>query len=331
MKHMSRWAGILAIVVNCLVSGLVPGTANAGDELRLRVNDIQAVPGGIAVLVVRTYESLPLGQGQMCLQFNSLFADDAFGDHTGAGGRESWGPFEEFLGSVVFSSAGDARHRVTPEPGGNLEFLLEFFSPTATINDSDGPLVAHFMRLRSDLSPGTRFRLSLDPTDTWLINEFSNLVPIEVRQGVMTVRAPGAPIEIDADGGEARPGGIAAVALETIESIPLSRGRVILAYDPEIATGLPSVRIDNRIGEADFTVNHPAPGRTVVRFESESRNLNRLPGSIIEFAIPTRADVPLGTKSLVRFLPSSELYDREGNLLNVRFEAGHIEFEQDDD
>jgi len=220
---------------------------------------------------------------------------------------------------------------VTPAPGGDLEFLLEFFSPTATINDSDGPLVAHFMRLRSDLAPGTSFRLGLDPTDTWLVNEFSNLVPIEVRQGVMTVRAHGAPIEIDADGGEVQPGRIAPVALETTESVPLSHGRVILAFDPDIATGPPSVRIDNRIGQADFTVDHPEPGRAVVRFESVNRNLNRLPGNIIEFAIPTRADVPLGTKSLVRFLPASELYDREGNLLNVRFESGHIEFERDDD
>jgi len=298
---------------------------SADGELTLRLNDAEAVPGGIAVLVVRTYESRPVGQGQFCFQMNNFLADPWRGELEF--GVDN--PFEEYLGSIVFSSESDARHRLTLEPGAGLEFLLEFMSPTATINDSDGPIVVHYLKVRSDVSPGERYNVGMNFADTWLLDDSGASIPIEIRAGELLVKNPAAPLRVEADADEVRPGGWAAVALETVEWAPLSGGEVTLIFDSGIATGDPVVEIDPRIGQADFTVDNSVPGRTVVSFDSPDATLNKLPGSLIQFRIPTRPDVPLGTESVVRFAPESTLLDRDGAPLDILFETGVIEFVND--
>src|SRR5215210_6280751 len=68
MKHpvFARFQTALAVAVLAL-SALAPQQAEAADKLTLRVNDARGGPGDLVSVVVRTYASRPIAQGQICI------------------------------------------------------------------------------------------------------------------------------------------------------------------------------------------------------------------------------------------------------------------------
>ena len=294
---------------------LIPSASPAGESLTLRVNDAIGAPGGLATVIVRTYSSRGVGQGQSCFAANLPALTDAADV-----------PFAEFVGSFVFSEERDAQHRILPGDGSGQSFLLQFLSDTASINETDGPLAALYFRLSDSVVPGQEFILSIDPADSFLYDADGLPIPIEVRSGELEIRGPNAPREVSAEAEDTPPGGVAILSMFTAEPELLSGGQVGLRYDPAIGAGLPKVKMNPRHGNATFTVDLSEEGLVFVAFDSPDRTLNRLPGDLVEVLLPTDPDLPIGTRSPVVLDPElTFLIDADGNLLPIELEAGELE------
>jgi hypothetical protein len=279
----------------------VPPAAGGVEALTLRIGDAIAHPDGLAVVVVRTYSSRPVGQGQLDFFARSRTAASQVKGaprRPGARGRlaAGTGPLT-LLGHLVFSSNGDVQSVI----GGsqvNLEALrLRFTSPSGSVNDLDGPLAALFFRLAPDLVPGTVIDLDLDAAGTFLIDDRGEPVTVEVEPGVLLVRAIGGPRRVAADGDKVDPGETAELGVETFESFALAGGHVVLHYDPALAAGPPVVRFDRRYGRSSFTADVSTPGTIVVHFEAIEGSLNRIPGAFIQVSLPISPAAPRGTRS----------------------------------
>lgn len=269
----------LTILAVAWMASFTPSELSAGDqEMTLRINDAAAEAGDRVAVVLRTYAPRGVGQGQICLS-----ADQA----RGAGG----GPLLDLEEVVVFSEQGDAVVVETFDGPAQMA-LIEFSSLSATINWADGPLAVLFFRLDSSLQPGQEFALELDLADTFLVDGEGRDILLEPRGGVLTVRAPGAPHELAAEGDELIPGGIAALGVETAENFSIGSGQVALTWDPAVAAGPPVVSMDPRHGDASFSIDLTVPGRVLVTFDSPDGSLNEVPGEIVSVDLPTVAGAP---------------------------------------
>jgi hypothetical protein len=288
--NVSRWSPLAIPASAALIAGalLWPISAGAAEALTLRVNDAQARPGGVVALVLRTYAPRPIRQGQFCLVSGFRLA------------RAAGSPFESLEDAVVFSQAGDAVTVGTIESGaGGQAVMVEFSSAAAGINRDDGPLAVLYLRLAPGVSAGELIDLELDLANTFLLDEAGDPVAIEPRNGELEILAADAPMELAAAGDEVRPGGIAPLAVDTEEMLPLGSGVVGFRYDPAIARGLPTVSVDPRYGSAILDVEHPEPGLVTISFSSMDGSLNRVPGAILKVNLPTSRQVPMGTLSAV--------------------------------
>jgi hypothetical protein len=305
-------AGVLPLALlagSLLLAGA--GSAAAGEELfappgvgeplTLRISDAVAPPGGLAAIVLRTYSSRPVGQGQLDFAANCRLAAPVKdtprreGSLLCAAAGAGLAPY--FVGHLVFSSNGDVQSIVDLPPGDPDAMLLRFLSPSGSVNDLDGPLAALFFRLPADAVPGTVIDLALDAAGTVLIDDDGDPVAIDIEPGFLLVRAHGAPRLVAADGDKIDPGETAELALETFEPFALAGGHVVLRYDPSIAAGPPAVRFDRRYGRAAFTADVATPGTIVVDFEAPDGSLNRVPGGFIQIALPVSAAAPRGTRT----------------------------------
>ena len=264
---------------------LGPGSATAGDlDLTLRINDAMATPGERVAVVLRTYAPRGVGQGQICRAAQA---------NRGPGA----GPRLDLEEVVVFSEQDDATVVETFD-GTAQTAVIEFASPSATINWADGPLAVLFFRLDASLQPGQEFELMLDLADTFLVDAFDQSIPLELRGGVLTVRDPGAPYELAAEGDEILPGDVAALGVDTSELFPIGSGQVALRWDPAVAAGPPVVSMDPRHGDASFSVDLSEPGRALVSFSSPDGSLNEVAGKIIGVDLPTAAGAPAVASAL---------------------------------
>ena len=267
---------ISALVVASFV--VAPGALLAGDEaMTLRINDTTAEPGDRVAVVLRTYAPRGVGQGQICL------------------GRVDGNEDSVLLALeevVVFSELGDAEVVQTFD-GATQVALIEFSSQSASINWADGPLAVFFFRLDPTLQPGQEFELGLDLADTFLIDAEGQNIALEPRGGTLTVRVPGAPYELAAEGDDVVAGEVAGLGVETSELFPIGSGQVALRWDPAAAAGPPTVLMDARHGNAFFNVDLAVPGRALVTFDSPDGSLNEVPGKIISVDLPT-ASLPPG-------------------------------------
>ena len=280
-------------VICCGVFLAIPGFLLAGEEaMTLRINDTMAEPGSRVAVVLRTYAPRGISQGQICFKSNAAFS----------AGEAPSSPFLSLEEVVVFSETGDAEV-VQTFNGTTQETLIEFESLSATINWSDGALAVLFYRLTSAVEPGEEFTLDLDLANTLLFDAAGQVIPVEPRSGVLTVRAPGAPYGLAADGDSVPAGSSAVLGVETGEIFAIGSGAVAVLYDPTFASGPPVVTMDPRHGAAIFSVDTQTPGRVVVSFTSADGSLNSVPGNLVSIALPTSPTLPPGSQSAVTLDP----------------------------
>ena len=288
--------------------------AYAVEKLTLRVNDAEAVPGGTVAIVLRTYASKPIEQGQLCLEAKPTVS-------------ASSGPAKRAQSAEVFSDNQDTESVFAANLTQAVQtFVIEFSSPTATINSSDGPLAVFLVDLDDNLIPGQTFDLEIDPQNTFVFDENGNPIVIRPRGGTLFIRDPSDPISLGVEADDVVPGGVARLSLQTRERIPLAYGRVGLVYNRAIAAGPPTVSVDPRYGRATFTLDTSVPGFTVIHFTSTDGSLNSIPGSVIDIHLPTRDTISADTLSPISLDASAFLVDTTGRSLALSLESDVLHF-----
>lgn len=215
---------LLALLVFVPLLVASSSSAWAKDGLTLRVDDAKAAPGELVAVEVRTYAPRGVGQGQICLRATSNLdssgsgssapapravtlapvAEDArLRSRTGAPGgdtarmgsvasRSSWSepaperPFAAIEGVTVLSALGDAVFSHWFDEGSQIA-VVDFASPSATINEADGPLAILYFRLDPDLREDQEFELVLDPGVTYIIDDSGEQVPLRLRSGRLRI------------------------------------------------------------------------------------------------------------------------------------------------
>lgn len=335
-----RFTSVVFLVLAFLLSGLPEASARRGgdddgggggndDELTLRVNDAIAKPGGIVAIVLRTYAARPIRQGQISVRVRGGRPAAAARSLTGPTVEELTAPAQPltFLNAVVYSTRSDSATKAGPTgAAGSQAVNVQFSSPSGTVNASDGPLAVLRFRLHPAVTPGQRFTIEVDPALTSLVDSGGRPIVIEPRNAVLTVRAPSAPLAIEAEGDEVEPGETAELGVQTFEPFKIASGRVTLRYNAGVA-GRAVVRMDKRHGNATFTVTR-RPGVLIVDFKSPDRTLNNVPGTIVAVNLPTKATAAIGSQSPVRLDPAGTwLKNAKGQKLKLKIENGVLAFE----
>jgi len=329
-----RLASVLLLASALLLSGLPEASARGGgddggggaghDLLKLRANDAIGMPGGTVAIVLRTYAARPIRQGQISIRVGrpatgrSALTVEAL--------RQPVRPLT-FLSAVVFSTRGDSATQASPTAAADSQGVdVRFSSASATVNAADGPLAVLRFRLDPAVAPGQRYTIAIDPSLTALVDGGGRAIDIQPINAVLTVRAPSAPLAVEAEGDEVAPGETAELGVQTFEPFTLSGGRVTLRYDAAIA-GRAAVRMDPRYGRANFTVTR-RPGVLIVDFQSPDRTLNTVPGTIVAVSLPTRASVAIGTESPLTLDPAGTwLKNSKGQKLKLKIENGTLVFQ----
>lgn len=305
------------------------GPAAARDELTLRVNDAHAPPAGLAAVVIRTYASKPISQGQVC------FFARASRSRQRLAATADGGPFTAIEGVEVFARRGDGLSVAAMDSAaGEQMIVVEFSSASGTINQSDGPLAVVFLRVSGEVEPGERYEIEIDAANTRVVDAAGNPVPLEPRAGELRIRHPADPYQAEAEDDEIRPGRRAELGVETFEPVAMAGGRIGFTYDPAIARGRPKVKLDKKYGRRRFTADVGTPGLVLVTFRSRDASFNRVPGEIVSIRLRTSRNVAPGTRSPVAIDPSLTFFEApDGSLLPYEFEGGSIRFTRgrDDD
>jgi len=296
-------------VTGLMLMLLATSTAAAG-EIGLRVHDARGAPGDRVALVLRTYASRPIEQGQVCLRVAG----------TVPGESKPWAVFES---ARVFSDIPDVSANVTVELLQEPQTLvIQFNSPSATINASDGPLAVFLFELSDDLQPGQVFELFIDIENTSFIDENGLPIVISPRSGTLTIQAPGDPIPVAAHAEDTEVGQKALLSLETFSPILLSGGQVGIRFEPSVAAGPPTVRMDPRHGPSTYAVVSNSPGLVVVAFDSVNATLNSVPGDLVEVSLPTLPSLPANLESPIFLDPTlTFLFDSVGQLLPLSLQG----------
>lgn len=313
-------AGFLLAFTMLLAATFVPASSVAAAEpLTLRVQDAVAEPGGVVAVVLRTYASRPIGQGQLCLMATPVSAPTS---------TETSAPLASYIGSVVFSDDGDAQVGLVAEVSADPQMIVvHFSSASGTVNMSDGPLAAFFFRLHESVLPGSTFQLIVDEPNSLLRDPHGNTIDIESREGELTTRLPADPFLLQADGTRVAPGQTAGISVSTLEPISLSEGQIVIRYDAAIARGVPQVRMSPRHGQAEFEVDSSVPGTIVVNFSSFAGDLNYVPGDLIQIDLPISRQAETGLTSRLWIDPAMTwVAATPGQLLPVTFQEDVIEF-----
>lgn len=320
--HRTVPARVLPLVILACLAVASAGTAGGQEEaLTLRVNDAEAAPGGIAAVVLRTYSSRGIGQGQLCLGVHRQVGPD----------RESEVPegdaiLTELLAIRVYSAQNDARYRARFDPIAQTADA-KFGSLTASINEVDGPLAVLYFRVSSAAVPGDRYDIGLLAADTFLIDGDGLPIPVSIRPGRLDIRARAEPYETGASAEDTVPGQVAFLGFSTREPFRIGEGQVGLEYDASLAAGPAEVFVDPRYGPAEWTVDEPVPGQLLIRFTSPNAWLGHLPGEILSVRVPTRPDIPPGTQSPVIVDPAlTWLAGKDGGLLDIALENDVLTF-----
>lgn len=307
-------------------SGGGNGGGGGDKSLVLRINPAIGVPGGTVAIVLRTYAPRPVRQGQAIVR---VVRRPRPQKALGLTLEELTQPVRPltFLSAVVYSARNDstAQGTLTGQPDSQTA-MVKFQSPTGSINASDGPLAVFRFRLDPSVQPGQTFDLSLDPALTGLTDASGQPITLAPRGDVLTVRAPSAPYLLEADGDKVQPGETAELGVNTFEPFLVSGGRITLTWNPRVAGGPPTVRLDPRYGKAAFTTDTSRPGRLVVDFTSPDSSFNNVPGTIVSITMPISASAPIGASSPFTLDPAGTwLLNRRGRKMPVRFENGVIQ------
>lgn len=312
------WVGIVAFV----------GAPVFGDDsMTLRVDDVRAGPGEVVAVVVRTYAPRGVEQGEICVTASS----------SGGGGKAALiseiltksvpSPFVALEAVEVFSADGDVT-LVAAFDDTDQTALLQFQSPSATVNDTDGPLAIFYFRVSASISSAAEFEIGIDPDGTFLIDADGEMIDVEPRAGRLEVRPLGDTLRLEALDDRVEPGETAEISVETHESAAIASGQVVLTYDPSFVSGTPQVSMDPQHGSSTFTVDTSVAGRVLVAFQSSDSSLGGVPGDIITFHLPTSTTLADGSKSALVLDPAlTYLVGSQGQWIALELRDGELEID----
>ncbi len=281
--------------------------ASGRDQLTLRVNDLEGPPGGRVAVVVRTYSSRALGQGQICFRAARLAKSSA-----------ALGPFARLEGYRVFGKGSVASSASLRDEAGGQTILLHFSSESGRVNRNDGPLAVLYFRLREDVGHRQSFQVRVDPADTMLFGADGEAIAVESKPGTLEVRRRFEEPRVTPDGDTVRPGDRVRLGVESFEPFAIASGQVGLRYDPDVVVGSPKVKMDRRHGKRRMSADTSTPGLVVVQFEAKRGVLNEVPGKFIEIRLRTSRDVEPGTVTKLTFDPSLTFFvTPEGDIRPV--------------
>ena len=325
---LSTAGRLSAGLVLAALSITAPLAAIPVEPLMLRVQDAVGAPGEETAIVVRTYASRPVRRGKLASGITP-------GLQVGGGAVRFVGttlPIESCVSVVIFSVDNDAVPQPCTFDLPTQTFDVDFESLSATVNAQDGVFGVIYVRLAPDVVPGAQYTIALDLGLTFLDDPEDDPVLLETREGTLTIRAPTAPVEFSVDGGKVHPGSGAVIEIGTAEPFDLQEGRLVITYDPAIATELPEVTADPRHGDVSLTVTHLPPGKIQIDFDSPLENFNSVPGDLLVMHFGTPPDVPIATISPLAILtgPGESSLIAPGSMpLQVAWEAQGIEFAVD--
>jgi hypothetical protein len=309
-----RLSGVVAWALACALA-LAPLPVIA-EGLGLRVHDAVGPPGGRIGVVLRTYASKPIEQGEICFQARAMVPSQPAGLAT-------------YESATVFSVAGDVVLLATPRLFDDPQVLvMQFESVSATINSIDGPLAVMYFQLDESVQPGQVYELTVDLQNTFLVDENGIPIAISPRPGALEVRAPDGPIRFAAHAENVGVGGLARTSVTTFEPIRLSAGQAGFRYDPTIVDGPPTVIMDPRHGQAAFVADVSTPGLVLVSFTSPDGSLNEVPGDVIEIRLPISPSAPPGTTYPVTLDPAlTFMTDAQGQPVSLELIPGLLEID----
>jgi hypothetical protein len=334
MKHpafalsFARYRTALAVAVLAL-SSLAAQPAVAADKLTLRVNDARGGPGDLVAVVVRTYASRPIGQGQICIGARRAGRARSTANSITGEAASTGSPFASLEKVEVFSARQDATFQVSFD---GEEADVVFRSPSGSINAVDGPLAVFHFRLSNSVQEGEVYELALDTADTFIVAGSGQRLEIEPKPGELEIREEDGngggeeedSIELGVTGGKVRRGKTARVRLATRDAVALSSGRIALRYDPGIIAGKPWVRIDPRYGKATVIVNTDTPGLVLIDFQSPDKSFNRAPGELFEVRMAISRQTPRGRSPVTVDAGLSFLRDADGDSLDLEIRNGSL-------
>lgn len=327
MNQLSRCRTALAVAVLAL-SSLASQPAQAAEKLTLRVNDARGGPGDLVAVVVRTYASRPIGQGQICIGARRAGRTRAASTVGLAAEPAAAGsPFASLERVEVFSARQDAIFQSSFD---GEEAELSFRSPTGSINAVDGPLAVFHFRLSNSVQPGEVYEIALETADTVIIDGSGKRLETESKPGELEIREEDGggeeedSIELGVTGGRVRRGKTARVKLATRDAVALSSGRIALRYDPRIVAGKPWVRIDPRYGKVTVVAVTDTPGLVLIDFQSPDRSFNGVPGDLFEVRMAISRQAPRGRTAVTVDPGLSSLRDDDGDLLDLEIRNGSL-------
>lgn len=328
MKHpaFAPFRTVVALAVLALTF-LASQPAAADNKLTLRVNDARGGPGDLVSVVVRTYASRPIAQGQICIGARRAGRGRSTANAV-IGEAATGSPFASLERVEVFSARQDATFQVSFD---GQDADVTFRSPSASINAVDGPLAVFHFRLSSSVREGEVYDLVLDVEETFVVAGSGQRLAIESKPGELEIREENEggggeedSIELGVAGGKVRRGKTARVKLSTRDSVALSSGRIALRYDPRIIAGKPWVRLDPRYGKATVIVNADTPGLVIIDFQSPDKSFNRAPGQLFEVRMAISRQAPRGRTPVTVDAGLSSLRDASGDLLDLEIRNGSL-------
>ena len=327
MNQHARFRTALAVAVLAL-SALASQPAEAADKLTLRVNDARGGPGDLVAVVVRTYASRPIAQGQICIGARRQARGRSTANAVIGEAASTGSPFASLEKVEVFSARQDATFQVSFD-GEDAD--VTFRSPSGSINAVDGPLAVFHFRLSNSVREGEVYELALDVEDTFVVAGNGQRLGIEPKPGELEIREEDGSggeeedsIEVGVTGGRVRRGKTARVKLATRDAVALSSGRIALLYDPKIVAGKPWVRIDPRYGKVTVVVVTDTPGLVLIDFQSPDRSFNGVPGDLFEVRMAISRQAPRGRTAVTVDPGLSFLRDGSGDSLDLEIRNGSL-------
>ena len=324
MKQHARLRTALAVAVLAISSLAFNSQPAAAEKLTLRVNDARGGPGDLVAVVVRTYASRPIGQGQICIGARRAGRNRSVANATAGEAAETGSPFASLEKVEVFSARQDATFQVSFD---GQEADVTFRSPSGSINAVDGPLAVFHFRLSNSVREGEVYEIALDIEDTFVVAGSGQRLDVEPKPGELEIREGGGEedsVELGVTGGRVRRGKTARVKLATRDAVALSSGRIALRYDPKVMTGKPWVRIDPRYGKLTVVADTDTPGLVLIDFQSPDRSFNRVPGDLFEVRMAISRQAPRGRTPVTVDPGLTVLRDASGDTLDLEIQNGSL-------
>ena len=276
------------------------------DETRVREGSAEAA------VVVRMTSARPLAGGSFAVELR---------DKDGLPG----GAYTDLLSVEVLSGAGDAVGSATFDPV-TQRTEVEFSAASGTINAQFGPMVILRYALVPDLANDRRFILRLDPDSIDLDAADGQRVFFFTEKGRVRIDDADADVDLEAEGEKAVPGATVVFGAKTEILGELASGTVEFLFQPGFAAGPATASIHPAYGAAVVdSVVEPEPGRLLVTFHATAGDLNTLlPGPFLAVSIPSRPDVPVGSRFELILGPGTAVLDGDGRPVEVEADEPEI-------